>query len=106
MVRPPIQRVDAATVRELFNRLYLADAPPGCLQETVEKSRAVSERSHEPPGTLSQTVRYANDRGAIAVVHRYLRPDGTLGASQMPDPKSVRDERGTWHALIPRAPTK
>jgi hypothetical protein len=27
----------------------------------------------------------------MAIVHQYLRPDGTLGASGLPDPKWLRD---------------
>lgn len=42
---------------------------------------------------MSQRVEYWEaDQGAlvkVAVVHRYLRPDGTLGASGKPDPKRV-----------------
>ncbi len=43
-----------------------------------------------PPGTLSQIVAYRDLQGVeLASAHRYLKPDGTLGFSEMPDPKSV-----------------
>lgn len=44
----------------------------------------------EPPGTQSQIVYYYNDKNQpVAIVHQYLRPDGTIGASGLPDPKRV-----------------
>jgi hypothetical protein len=45
----------------------------------------------EPPGTRSQVIRYVDPTGQwIVEVHRYLRPDGTLGAGGRPDPKRLR----------------
>ena len=45
----------------------------------------------EPHGTRSQTIRYYDSNGQwVMVVHQYLRPDGTLGASGKPDPKRLR----------------
>lgn len=44
-----------------------------------------------PLGTRSQVLRYFDDRGQwIVEVHRYLKPDNSLGASGMPDPKRLR----------------
>jgi hypothetical protein len=43
--------------------------------------------AHEPPGTRSQSVPYLLLGVKIAVCHQYLRPDGTFGASGLPDPK-------------------
>jgi len=38
--------------------------------------------------TRSQIVRYLTREGAqVALVHQYLKPDGNLGASGLPDPK-------------------
>jgi hypothetical protein len=46
--------------------------------------------SQEPPGTKSQMIEYLDSLGnRIALVHRYLRPDGTLGASGKEDPKAL-----------------
>ena len=45
----------------------------------------------EPYCTHSQIVYYyAKDGEKLAIVHQYLRPDGTLGASGIPDPKYLR----------------
>ena len=43
----------------------------------------------EPPGTLSQSVPYFLMGAKIAVCHQYLRPDGSFGASGLPDPKLI-----------------
>jgi hypothetical protein len=45
--------------------------------------------SREPPGTRSQSVPYFLMGVKIAVCHQYVRPDGSLGASGLPDPKLV-----------------
>jgi len=45
-------------------------------------------KGREPYCTRSQIVFYYDlDNNLLAVVHQYLRPDGTLGASGLPDPK-------------------
>lgn len=52
-----------------------------------------------PPGTRSQLVRYFDGATLVAEVHRYLRPDGTLGASGMPDPKGLLHD-GRWYYTV------
>lgn len=42
-----------------------------------------------PPGTRSQIMAYLDGGVQVAIVHRYLKPDGTLGASRLPDPKRL-----------------
>ncbi len=37
-------------------------------------------------------VAYFDGVRKVALVHRYLRPDGTVGASGMPDPKELLDD--------------
>ena len=47
----------------------------------------------EPLGTLSQVIEYYDAAGQMQVmVHQYLRPDGSIGASGRPDPKWLRHE--------------
>lgn len=47
-------------------------------------------RAGQPRGTKSQIVAYINSNGdQIALVHQYLKPDGTLGGSGKPDPKEL-----------------
>lgn len=45
----------------------------------------------EPFCTWSQEVSYIDPttNEEVARAHRYLRPDGTIGASGLPDPKRV-----------------
>jgi hypothetical protein len=61
--------------------------------EMIDSSGVPSPKANQPPGTLSQRVTYWESAGGslrqVAVVHRYLRPDGSLGASGLPDPKRV-----------------
>lgn len=60
------------------------------------------------PGTVSQRVEYWDTvQGRlvkIATVHRYVRPDGTLGASGLPDPKRVLHD-GVLYAPHVKPPT-
>lgn len=48
------------------------------------------------PGTRSQLVAYFDGDIIVARVHQFLQPDGTLGASQIPDPKELRVESEIW----------
>jgi hypothetical protein len=41
---------------------------------------------------LSQTVEYYDGDNRVALVHQYLRPDGTIGASGRPDPKALLED--------------
>jgi len=63
------------------------------LYAVVSKDGLAPSDVGQPPGTRSQIVRYfrRSDDLMVAIVHQYLRPDGTLGASGLPDPKWLRD---------------
>mgnify|MGYP000073566532 CR=1 FL=1 len=63
----------------------------GQVRELVVKDRPCPLES-EPVGTRSQMVAYFDGVRKVALVHRYLRPDGTVGASGMPDPKELLDD--------------
>jgi hypothetical protein len=46
--------------------------------------------SHEPPCTRSQIIAYLDVQGRqVAIVHQYLRKDGSLGGGGKPDPKKL-----------------
>ena len=89
----PVEWVSADIIRKIFN--------DGQYYEQVKAGRmlaAVSPRnSHpdpapegEPYCTHSQIVHYYNaELKLVAIVHQYLRPDGTLGRSGRPDPKRI-----------------
>jgi len=59
--------------------------------ELVQESATAPDSSGQPPGTLSQIVQYSTvidgQLVKLALVHRYLLPDGAIGASGLPDPK-------------------
>jgi hypothetical protein len=107
MGRPPIQRVTFADLRTLFNREVLPRITNGELLEIVRSEGQANPKMGQPPGTLSQRVEYWATVGGklekTAVVHRYLRPDGTLGASGLPDPKMVL-HNGIRYAPHPKPP--
>jgi hypothetical protein len=76
------------------------------MTEVIDNEGSPNPRANQPPGTLSQRVRYFDNEGRpIAVCHRYLRPDGSLGGSGMPDPKAVLEEGMLYAAPIrPKPP--
>jgi hypothetical protein len=63
----------------------------GELWERVLKDKHPSNPpAREPHCTRSQIVQYYDRQGdLIALVHQYLRTDGSIGASGKPDPKRV-----------------
>jgi hypothetical protein len=78
-------------VRAKFNASSMeADLDAGRLREKITKSGPPRKSFQFPPGTLSQMVDLINADGIrVAEVHRYLLPDGTLGASGRLDPHGV-----------------
>jgi hypothetical protein len=91
---PPIQRVTEAELRNLFNDHYLDRINAGEIQAEVMRGAGRHPSlyaANEPYCTESQTVRYVDPatNQEVARAHRYLRPDGTIGASGRPDPKRV-----------------
>lgn len=66
-------------------------AEEGKLRMVVVKSNHPSPpRSGNPHCTRSQMVLYQSlDGKPIALVHQYMRPDGTLGGGGRPDPKML-----------------
>lgn len=82
------------TEQELRRRFnsggYWRRARSGDLQQRVLKSKP-TRLANEPPGTLSQIVAYQDGPDRIALVHQYLRSNGSLGASGRLDPKELFD---------------
>ena len=93
MEEPPRTRyVSATELRRIFNELRLAEAvAAGKLSIRLRKDKDPSPpAASEPLCTRSQAVAYLDDQGSrVAVVHQFLRQDGSLGASGRPDPKMV-----------------
>lgn len=79
-------------VRRRFNNAGLwAEVQVGTVQAVVKRSKPAPWRAWQPRGTLSQYVIYLKGGVHVAGVHQYLRPDGILGGSGLPDPKWVLD---------------
>jgi hypothetical protein len=95
------QRISSAELRRIFNESRLWErAQVGEFEERVTWwSHPAPPASGEPFCTESQMVAYHETWGSrrrVALVHQYLRADGTVGASGRPDPKAILD-RGTLY---------
>ena len=92
---PPTQAVTPDQLRRMFNDAGLWErAQSGEFNEKVLSTRhPAPKRSGEPFCTQSQMVGYYDRTGRrAALVHQYLRPNGTIGGSGLPDPKAVISE--------------
>lgn len=91
--------VSAEWLRDLFNNLGLNTS--GDVYTTIIADGHPSPAmSGEPFCTRSQRLLYVTVDGdrPIAQAHRYLRPDGTIGASGLVDPKLVLHEGTVYGA--------
>jgi hypothetical protein len=88
----PVEWVTKDIIRQNFNNgQFYEKAKSGELSTYIKRSSHPGEPpSGEPVCTWSQIVYYYDrDSKPVAVVHQYLRPDGTIGASGLPDPKRL-----------------
>src|SRR5688572_19371358 len=84
--------VDAQTLRQRFNSLdYVGAVTRGELVAVIKTDRVLQSGTPFPVGTRAQIVYYMRGQTRMAVVHQYMLPDGSVGASGRPDPKMVRD---------------
>ena len=89
-----IKKLTKAQLRKIFSDgNYEARAQRGELHQEIMKSAHPSPpRANEPICTLSQIIAYRDSHGKkVAIIHRYLRTDGTIGAGGHPDPKTILD---------------
>jgi hypothetical protein len=96
-----IRRVTAKEMCEIFNSgQYWERVRAGEFFAVLLEDRHPSlTLANEPFCTRSQMVSYRDSSGnEVARVHQYLRVDGTLGASGLPDPKRILKE-GTLFRL-------
>jgi|SRR5208282_1269013 hypothetical protein len=99
---PQIKRVTEQQIQKIFNEHYLDDITAGKIVETVMENRHPSLiAANEPYCTKSQMVSYRNPttNEELARAHRYVRPNGSIGASGKPDPKRVLFD-GIWYRII------
>ncbi|MDO8434967.1 MAG: hypothetical protein Q7S58_21420 [Candidatus Binatus sp.] len=91
---PQIVRIGETELRRLFNENYLPQIGTNKIEERVMRGAGkhpAPAPAQEPYCTESQQVSYRDPATGkeLARAHRYVRPDGTLGASGKPDPKRV-----------------
>jgi hypothetical protein len=101
---PKIERVTPEQIRKLFNEHYLDRIKAGQIQERVMRGAGRHPSlpaANEPYCTESQAVSYIDPstNQEVARAHRYLRPDGSIGASGLPDPKRVF-HNGVWYRIL------
>jgi len=87
-----LQKVSQIELRRIFNEESYASriAAGAYFEKLIREGHPSPPRSNEPPCTRSQILAYLDDAGrTVTIVHQYLRPDGTLGASGKPDPKKL-----------------
>ena len=96
MAAPPAaRRSTPQTLRRIFNDGgFLERLQRGELRAVLLRDRHPSlEGAHEPFCTRSQAVAYLDANGTrVALVHQYLRTDGSIGGSGLPDPKRILSE--------------
>jgi hypothetical protein len=89
--RVHIVYVSKQRIRALFNegKYWMRARNREFTLEYLYNKRA-SAKAGQPRGTKSQIIAYINSNGQqVALVHQYLKPDGTLGGSGKPDPKEL-----------------
>jgi hypothetical protein len=87
-----VQFVTRATLCQLFNDgRYFERAEAGEFRQVVRRNgHPTPPAADEPDCTRSQIISYYDGNGnRVANVHRYLRPDGTVGLSGKADPKCL-----------------
>ena len=88
MANQPSKRlVHVSTLLQMFKDTGYEDAVLNGTAQAGTAYRDAPAPPHQPPGTRSQSVPCFLRGVKIAVCHRYLLPDGRLGASGLPDPK-------------------
>jgi hypothetical protein len=87
----PIIAARPEDLRAEFNdaSYYTSAGVRADIEETVVWTGQPNPASNQPVGTESQIVYYSRDGMPVAIVHQYVLPDRTLGASGRPDPKWV-----------------
>ena len=87
---PRITFTSADEVRAVFNADVVPRYLDGELSELTQDSSAAHPVSGQPRGTRSERVVYYDGGKPVAVAHRFVAPDGSIGGSGLPDPKAVR----------------
>ena len=101
----PVVSVSATILREVFNSGQLPERiARGELQPRLLRDAHLEqpERVGESYCTRGQMIPYLDEQGTLLVeVFQYLRADGSLGASSLPDPKRMRVGNEIWRVESP-----
>ena len=84
--------VSPKKIRQIFNELGLYEkvANGDYTSHVIVNRHLKHPPKTEPICTHSQILFYYDEKKKpVAIVHQYMRPDGTLGASGKPDPKKI-----------------
>ena len=98
-VPPSRQIVSEGELRQLFNgNQYWEKVQAGEFTQLLRRDRHLGvAKPRLPFCTHSQSAVYFDSQSQpIAIVHQYVLPDGTIGASGRPDPKMVRVDNVTY----------
>lgn len=78
---------------------YVDRAKQGEIREVVTHSGTPSPEIGLPLGSQSQMISYLDKNGTeLARAHRFVLPDGSIGASGKPDPKRLLQD-GTLYRI-------
>ena len=89
-------------MRQLFNdnRIIERTKDGEFTEKVIENRHPALPLADEPFCTQSQMVSYRKSDGTeIARAHRYLRKDGSIGASGLPDPCLYHDGRVLYYLV-------
>lgn len=105
MDEPLIDRyISQHELRDLFNNGdYWGKVQQGELTTKMKRDNHPSPpRADLPFCTRSQIIEYwREERQRLALVHQYLKPDGTIGGSGRPDPKLLVENGVRYRVLNP-----
>src|SRR5207245_619318 len=103
MAANDIIRVNEWEMREMFNGAgYYAMTKTGEIVSKITRNKHPKWiAAWVPFCTYSQEVSYRHNGQEVARVHQYSRPDGTLAASGLPDPKRL-EIGGKKYRLVSR----
>jgi hypothetical protein len=91
MAQPPICVVSGAELCQKFEEHdFLGRLERGELTQRLIEDRPAPPYTWLKSGSRSQIIAYVDPQGVrVAEVHQYLQPDGSIGASGLPDPKRL-----------------
>ena len=87
----PFERISLDEMRQKFNGSgHLENVKSGKWTAHVLESRVSDALTQEPVEITSLMLSYRDENGnEMCRVHQYQRPDGSLAASGLPDPKRL-----------------